>query len=62
MGQFVGQLAKMHGMKVIGSTGSQEKVDFVVKELGCKSSIPQRCHVDGNTWLLHVGKGPKGGC
>lgn len=34
VGQIVGQLAKMHGMKVIGSTGSQEKVDFVVKELG----------------------------
>ncbi|KAI2618347.1 hypothetical protein GGR54DRAFT_605123 [Hypoxylon sp. NC1633] len=34
VGQVVGQLAKMHGMKVIGSTGSAEKVDFVVNELG----------------------------
>lgn len=34
VGQFVGQMAKISGMKVIGSTGSQEKVDFVVKELG----------------------------
>ena len=34
VGQVIGQLAKMHGMKVIGSTGSQEKVDFVTKELG----------------------------
>lgn len=34
VGQIVGQLAKMHGMKVIGSTGSDEKVDYVVNELG----------------------------
>lgn len=34
VGQLVGQIAKMHGMKVIGSTGSQEKVDFVTKDLG----------------------------
>jgi NADPH-dependent curcumin reductase CurA len=34
VGQVVGQLGKIHGMKVIGSTGSQEKVDFVVNELG----------------------------
>ncbi|OTB00906.1 hypothetical protein M426DRAFT_323903 [Hypoxylon sp. CI-4A] len=33
VGQIVGQLGKMYGMKVIGSTGSDEKVDFV-KELG----------------------------
>lgn len=41
VGQVVGQLAKMHGMKVIGSTGSQEKVDFV-KGLGCKSYVAER--------------------
>lgn len=34
VGQVVGQMAKMNGMKVIGSTGSPEKVDFVVNELG----------------------------
>lgn len=34
VGQLVGQIAKMHGMKVIGSTGSDEKVEFVTKELG----------------------------
>ncbi|GJN69665.1 hypothetical protein PLICBS_003715 [Purpureocillium lilacinum] len=34
VGQVVGQMAKMQGMKVIGSTGSQNKVDFVVNELG----------------------------
>ncbi|KAK8122651.1 hypothetical protein PG984_011321 [Apiospora sp. TS-2023a] len=34
VGQIVGQLGKMHGMKVIGSTGSPEKVGFVTGELG----------------------------
>lgn len=34
VGQIVGQMAKMKGMRVIGSTGSPEKVDFVVNELG----------------------------
>lgn len=32
--QLVGQIAKMHGMKVIGITGSDEKVEFVTKEPG----------------------------
>lgn len=34
VGQIVGQLAKMHGMKVLGSTGSPDKAAFVVEELG----------------------------
>jgi len=34
VGQVVGQIARLHGMKVIGSTGTPEKVDFVTKELG----------------------------
>ncbi|KAI1393105.1 NAD(P)-binding protein [Hypoxylon trugodes] len=34
VGQIIGQLAKMNGMKVIGSTGSAEKVGFLIKELG----------------------------
>ncbi|KAI0911972.1 hypothetical protein F4823DRAFT_560374 [Ustulina deusta] len=34
VGQLVGQIAKMHGMTVIGSTGSPEKVEYVTTELG----------------------------
>lgn len=34
VGQLVGQLATMHGMKVIGSTSSSEKTAFLVDELG----------------------------
>jgi NADPH-dependent curcumin reductase CurA len=33
VGQLVGQLAKHEGLKVIGSVGSDEKLDFIVKEL-----------------------------
>ncbi|ORY14020.1 hypothetical protein BCR34DRAFT_560994 [Clohesyomyces aquaticus] len=34
VGQIVGQLAKMEGLRVVGSVGSDEKLDFVIKELG----------------------------
>lgn len=34
VGQLVGQLAKHEGLKVIGSVGSDDKLDFITKELG----------------------------
>ncbi|GLI79648.1 hypothetical protein PoHVEF18_007987 [Penicillium ochrochloron] len=34
VGQIVGQLAKNEGLRVIGSVGSDEKLDFIIKELG----------------------------
>ncbi|KAE8373609.1 hypothetical protein BDV26DRAFT_62163 [Aspergillus bertholletiae] len=34
VGQVVGQLAKNEGLKVIGSVGSDEKLDFILNELG----------------------------
>lgn len=34
VGQIVGQLAKREGLKVIGSVGSEEKLQFIKKELG----------------------------
>ncbi|KAJ3535030.1 hypothetical protein NM208_g7302 [Fusarium decemcellulare] len=34
VGQIVGQVAKHEGLRVIGSVGSDEKLDFIVKELG----------------------------
>jgi NADPH-dependent curcumin reductase CurA len=33
VGQIVGQLAKHEGLKVIGSVGSEEKLEFITKEL-----------------------------
>jgi NADPH-dependent curcumin reductase CurA len=32
-GKLVGQMAKIKGLKVVGSTGSDEKVDFLLNEL-----------------------------
>ncbi|KAI1291511.1 hypothetical protein EDD11_008909 [Mortierella claussenii] len=34
VGQLAGQLAKAWGLKVIGSAGSDEKVDYLLKEVG----------------------------
>ncbi|ROW07358.1 hypothetical protein VMCG_03748 [Cytospora schulzeri] len=34
VGQVVGQIAKHEGLRVIGSVGSDEKLDFITKELG----------------------------
>ncbi|KAL2115153.1 hypothetical protein VTJ04DRAFT_10816 [Mycothermus thermophilus] len=34
VGQVVGQIAKRLGLKVIGSVGSDDKLEFIVKELG----------------------------
>ncbi|KAK2012885.1 zinc-binding dehydrogenase [Colletotrichum eremochloae] len=34
VGQLVGQVAKLEGLTVIGSVGSDEKLDFIIKELG----------------------------
>ncbi len=34
VGQVVGQIAKREGLRVIGSVGSDEKLDFITKELG----------------------------
>lgn len=33
VGQIVGQIAKREGLRVIGSVGSDEKLDFIIKEL-----------------------------
>ncbi|RYP38789.1 hypothetical protein DL766_000789 [Monosporascus sp. MC13-8B] len=35
VGQVVGQIAKREGLTVIGSVGSDEKLDFILNELGC---------------------------
>lgn len=34
VGQIVGQIAKHEGLRVIGSVGSDEKAEFITKELG----------------------------
>jgi NADPH-dependent curcumin reductase len=39
VGQSAGQLARLHGARVIGIAGRQEKCDFVVKELGYDACV-----------------------
>ncbi|GAO18687.1 uncharacterized protein UV8b_01854 [Ustilaginoidea virens] len=34
VGQLVGQMAKKEGLRVVGSVGSDEKLDFITRELG----------------------------
>ncbi|KAI1958968.1 hypothetical protein LOZ59_003277 [Ophidiomyces ophidiicola] len=34
VGQVVGQIAKHEGLRVIGSVGSDEKLDYIIKDLG----------------------------
>ena len=47
VGQIVGQLAKREGMKVLGSVGSDHKLEYIIRELGfdevsrtCPSLLP----------------------
>ncbi|EHK98968.1 putative NADP-dependent alkenal double bond reductase P2 [Glarea lozoyensis 74030] len=42
VGQIVGQLAKREGLRVLGSVGSQEKLDFITKELGFDAGFNYR--------------------
>lgn len=39
VGQIVGQIAKREGLAVIGSVGSDEKLDFIINELGFDSGF-----------------------
>jgi NADPH-dependent curcumin reductase CurA len=39
VGQIVGQIAKREGLTVIGSVGSDEKLEFITKELGFDSGF-----------------------
>ena len=39
VGQVVGQIAKIAGCYVVGTAGSQDKIDYIVKELGFDAGI-----------------------
>ena len=39
MGQVVGQIAKIMGCRAVGIAGSQEKIDYIVDELGFDAGI-----------------------
>ena len=42
VGAVVGQLAKMAGCRVVGTAGTQEKIDYIVLELGFDAGINYR--------------------
>lgn len=42
MGQAAGQIAKLHGCRVVGIAGASEKCDFVVDELGLDACVSHR--------------------
>ncbi|KAK2054192.1 NAD(P)-binding protein [Colletotrichum caudatum] len=42
VGQLVGQIAKREGLTAIGSVGSDEKLDFIAKELGFDAGFNYR--------------------
>lgn len=47
VGQVVGQIAKHEGLKVIGSVGSDEKLDYIVNELGFDSGFNYKSETPG---------------
>jgi NADPH-dependent curcumin reductase CurA len=42
VGSVVGQIAKIHGCRVAGSAGSQQKIDYLLGELGFDSAMNYR--------------------
>ncbi|MQL76179.1 hypothetical protein Taro_008576 [Colocasia esculenta] len=46
VGQLVGQLAKLHGCYVVGSAGSQQKVDILKNKLGFDDAFNYKEEVD----------------
>ena len=42
VGAVVGQIAKIHGCRVVGVAGGQAKVDYVVRELGFDAAVDHR--------------------
>ncbi|KAF8987886.1 hypothetical protein BGZ52_002204 [Haplosporangium bisporale] len=58
LGQIAGQLAKRKGLRVIGSAGSQEKIDYLINELGFDAAFNYKTQ-DKKQALL-AAAGPKG--
>lgn len=54
MGSFVIQLAKLQGLKVIASAGSEEKVDFI-KKIGADVAFNYKTT---STWDILEREGP----
>ncbi len=46
VGSIVGQLAKLHGCRVVGTAGSEEKIDFICNELGFDAGLNYKTTTD----------------
>ncbi|KAG0266218.1 hypothetical protein DFQ27_009931 [Actinomortierella ambigua] len=55
LGQLVGQLLKRKGLKVIGSAGSQAKIDYLTQELGFDFAFNYKEHQDNKKAILQEG-------
>ncbi len=53
VGSVAGQIAKIHGARVVGIAGSEDKCDWLVDELGFDAAINRRDH-DWHDQLRHV--------
>lgn len=58
VGSLAGQIAKILGAKVIGLTSSQEKMDFIVKELGFDGALNYRSPSFANDLKEKIPGGP----
>ena len=58
VGSVVGQLAAIHGCRVIGVAGSDEKVDYVTRELGYDAAFNYRAA--DNYWAAFKEMAPEG--
>ncbi|KAF9427251.1 hypothetical protein BGZ94_005233 [Podila epigama] len=58
LGQIAGQLAKRKGLRVIGSAGSQEKIDYLINELGFDAAFNYK--TDNKKEALLAAAGPNG--
>ncbi|KAG0340192.1 hypothetical protein BG004_006526 [Podila humilis] len=58
LGQIAGQIAKRKGLRVIGSAGSDEKVDYLINELGFDAAFNYK--TQNKKEALLAAAGPKG--
>ncbi|KAF9427252.1 hypothetical protein BGZ94_005234 [Podila epigama] len=58
LGQIAGQLAKRKGLRVIGSAGSQEKIDYLINEVGFDAAFNYK--TENKKEALLAAAGPKG--
>jgi NADPH-dependent curcumin reductase CurA len=57
VGQVVGQLAKHDGLRVIGSAGSDAKVDFLTKELKFDAAFNYKTTKPGDALAKYAPEG-----